>query len=402
MATDSTTTTNGKPNKPEKPYPEFPLFPHATRRWAKKIKGTLHYFGSWADGWEAALNTYQEQRDDLFAGRRPRKSGDGLTVAEACNHFLAAKERKTSAGEMQRRTWLEYKVLCETITAQFGRNRLVSDLASDDFGELRATLAKGKKSGRGVESLGRLVQHTRCVFKHAYDAGLIAAPVRFGPEFVRPGKAARRRNKQARPVKLFSAAEIRKLLDKASIPMRAMIYLGINAGLGNNDCSELRLRHLDLDKGILDYPRPKTAIDRRATLWPETVAAIRAAIEARPDPKDAGDADRVFVTRYGQPWVKFLDKGNVNSVTLEFGKLLDKLKIKREGVSFYALRHTFETVAGETGQQAVVNRVMGHEDADMASLYREWVRDRSELARLKQVTEHVRKWLNKGAKRPKK
>jgi hypothetical protein len=76
-----------KGSKPAKPRPDFPLFPHATGRWAKKIRGKLHYFGKWADP-DAALRRYVEERDDLYAGRKPRRKGEGLEAHNICYQRL--------------------------------------------------------------------------------------------------------------------------------------------------------------------------------------------------------------------------------------------------------------------------------------------------------------------------
>ena len=69
--------------------------------------------------------------------------------------------------------------------------------------------------------------------------------------------------------------------------------------------------------------------------------------------------------------------------------LLDKLDMHRPGLNFYALRHTFETIAGESRDQVAVNHIMGHADQSMAGVYRERISDE----RLVAVTDCVRDWL---------
>src|SRR5215469_4328832 len=96
---DSTTPAiTDKPAKPSKPYPDFPLFPHATGRWAKKVRGQLHYFGPWGDP-DGALKKYLEQKDALHAGRKPREVSAGVTVKDVANAFMRAKQALVDAGE---------------------------------------------------------------------------------------------------------------------------------------------------------------------------------------------------------------------------------------------------------------------------------------------------------------
>src|SRR4051794_8685869 len=138
-----------------------------------------------------------------------------------------------------------------------------------------------------------MVQYSRSVFKHGFDATLIDRPVRFGPGFARPTKKTLRVHRAAQGVKLFTAEEVRQLLDAAGTPMKAMILLAINAGYGNSDCGNLPLDAIDLEGGWATYPRPKTGVNRRCALWPETVEAVREALAKRPQPKDPEDTNLV-------------------------------------------------------------------------------------------------------------
>src|SRR5260370_24049035 len=127
--------------KPPKPYPEFPLFPHATKRWAKKIRGKMHYFGPWDDP-DGALAKYLEQKDALHAGRKPREASAGVTIKELCNQFLIAKRALVESGELTNRSWQDYKDACVLIVSHFGKGRLVADVDPDDFAALRGKMAK--------------------------------------------------------------------------------------------------------------------------------------------------------------------------------------------------------------------------------------------------------------------
>ena len=127
--------------KPEKPYPDFPLFAHATKRWAKKIRGAMHYFGPWDDP-DGALERYLAKKDDLHAGRKPKEDTEAVTIKYFVNQFLNAKAASRDAGEITSRTWEDYKAATDLIIDHFGKTRLLADVRPDDFATMRKSLAK--------------------------------------------------------------------------------------------------------------------------------------------------------------------------------------------------------------------------------------------------------------------
>jgi len=233
--------------------------------------------------------------------------------------------------------------------------------------------------------IGNTINKVRIVFNYAFKNGLIDRPTVYGEGFRRPSKKALRKHRQTQGPRMFEAHEIRAMLDGATLPLRAMLLLGVQAGFGNSDLGNLPLAALDLEKGFINYPRAKTAIERRVPLWDETVQALREWLEVRPKPTNEENAGLVFLTAKGGCWAKSTSD---NPVSKETAKLLKKCGINGHR-NFYALRHTFQTIGDESCDFLAVCRIMGHASNDIADAYRERVSDE----RLQKVVQHVRAWL---------
>jgi site-specific recombinase XerD len=170
-----------------------------------------------------------------------------------------------------------------------------------------------------------------------------------------------------------------------------MVLLGINAGFGNTDVATLPQSAVDLENGWVDFPRQKTEINRLCPLWQQTVEAINDALESKPKARSEAGERVCFLTPHGNLWVrtKPSDK-NFDAVTVldtlsqSFRQILNDLGITGHR-NFYALRHTFETIGGESKDQVAVNEIMGHTDSSMAATYRERISDE----RLKAVVDVV-------------
>jgi len=336
-----------------------------------------------------SLDEWLRVKDALLAGKpRPPLDGaeDRLTVAELCDRFLKHKRHLRDTGELAPRSFEEYHRTCDRIVRVFRKSRLVEELTAEDFGKLRRDMAKTY----GLVRIANEIQRSRSVFKFGLDEGLIDRPIRYGQSFAKPSQKSLRVTRASKGPRMFTAEQIRKILDVATVNIRAMVLLAINAAVGNTDVAELPTAAVDLEAGWLVYPRVKTGIPRRVPLWPETLAAIREVLAHRKPANTPEDERLLFIGKRGESYV---GKHRGYRVHQEFIRVLKLAGI--EGRTFYDLRRTFETVAEDSKDLSAVQAVMGHSPPanDMSAVYRQKVDD----GRLHGVVDVVRRWLFAGA-----
>lgn len=190
-----------------------------------------------------------------------------MTVRDACNHFLEAREKDVEADILSSRTYLYYKRACIKLIEFYGRDRSFATLGPQDFTAYRQRILETKNA----ISTGNEIVRIRTILKWLKKSGYID-DYDVGPDFRKPAAKIVRRLRREKGKKLFNAQQTRGLLNESGLHLRAMILLGINCGFGNNDCNQLPLRIAQeaVETGWMEYHRPKTEVDRRCALWPKT------------------------------------------------------------------------------------------------------------------------------------
>ncbi len=365
---------------------KFPLTRRGDGRYCKKVRGQYVYFSGTAD---EALAEWLRVKDDLLAGRKPtaKSETDGVTVQYVCNAYLAAQADKRDAGQLSPVTWLDYERTCKRILAGVGKGRAAADLGPDDFRSIRQSLA----TTCGLNTVLPTIVKVRSVFNYAVKNRLIDRPPYYGSAFDLPSAKERRvfraRQEAEHGSKMFDASDVRKLIVAADVHLRAMIYLGINCGFGNNDVGTLPTKAIDLENGWVEHARSKTGIGRRCPLWPETIAALKASQAKRPTPKTEGAEKLFFITKYGDSWSKATSD---NPVAKAFAKLAKAKGLQQQGRGYYALRHTFRSIARRCRDLDAVRSIMGHINGHVEAGYQH---EAVEDDRLVAVVNVVRAWL---------
>lgn len=354
-----------------KPSRDFPLTP-VNGYWRKIINGTAEYFGPRWCAPEVALAEYLNAREALEAGRPRPQAKEVVTLHEALDTFLKDKEIAVVKGELTHRAWREYRDICDHITRVLGGRTSIHNLSPLDFRRLKDSIPGN------VSSVANLVGRAMVAFnwvQKRYEMKL-----QFGDQFNKPKLLAIRKHRASLPNRKAQPEHILQMIEHAKNPqVKAMIWLGINCGFGNSDVGKLEIPTVKADTGWLDYPRPKTGVQRRVKLWDETVDSLREVIGRR-------EKGLVFITKYGNPWI--MDRKS-NPLAAEIRKITRPLGIP---TTFYDLRRTFQTIGDNSKDPVAVMHIMGHAKESMSEIYRQEVSDE----RLEAVVKVVYDWLQSG------
>jgi hypothetical protein len=371
------------------------------------------------------------------------------TLEEIADRWLVRQEQVAREGGTCRRTYMDKKRAVQEMFRHWRKDLDPLTLRPDDFAILRRRLGDGVGPSAQGQRIIHIRAMFR--WAGPENQRLLPAPPHWGEQFKTVTEAerldARDDNESLNGQRKFSIqvshAILRELQHRvveaeeqaggrgprirliAALWMRAVHLIAANTGAYASDIAALAAADIDAtgDRWI-NRKRVKTRHHRirwQAPLWPETLDAIASYLEVRPEPNAAAlevwrarrmqesqspawqqaarRAEPIFLTADGYPLVheeshydgadgQLLRNTPMDPVGRATRKLLERLKIRTYGLSFGAWRHTFKSIAEETGREKFVKRVMGHTVGKIDERYFKPTADQ-----LRVVTDHVRQQL---------
>lgn len=317
--------------KVAKPYPTFPLFAHGNGSWVKKIAGKFRSFGPvrWPDGydqsWRDALDAYHAHLEAEKRGAAIAIDPTSLDLETLANGFLTHKHGQALKGDIKPRTFAEIRQWVTEYRDALGKRTTVAELerSPKPIHDYIATLDQRF----GFHVYNRANQYLRSLWNWAKsaEADLLPRPFKWATLHAKKAdkhfRRQRRQERAAGVMSSFDVEEVRVMIEHAKPFTRAQILLGYFAGYGNTDIAEFpdnALRVYEKDEtfllhgrretipagwALIDFPRPKTEIDRCAIVPPMVVAAIDAVRALKRPVASADERHLLFRTEGGRALV---------------------------------------------------------------------------------------------------
>jgi integrase len=368
---------------PRKPAPGLPIFLHASGQYAWKFRGKFYYLGKDPI---AAVERYLREHEWVRAGKQdPERLAAELTLRSLLDDWLVDRKLDVDSGAITLQRWEDLHRTARRALEVIDGDVPILSLPPDAW---RRGLSKSS-SRLGPTTRKVLAGNLRSAINWAIREGLLpASPALLdairGPN---PREISRHRYRVTADhgLRLFTATEFRALLEACrDVTDKAIVLLSLNCAFEPHDLAALQvdmLPPLSACPAWLHFPRPKTGVVRRAPIWPVTLSATWEAVESTPVVKCLQRGTQAVFRRATGP------VGKVYFVN-RFRRIAEAAGVYRKQVGLLGLRRSFATIAGETGDQAAVDTIMGHARRDMASVYRQGVSD----LRLLRCTDMVHRW----------
>jgi integrase len=266
-----------------------------------------------------------------------KKREPSPTLEEVCRLYLSKPKLSPNWRAKSKQFWKEF---VETVNVRTLREVTQDHLI--EYGDM--VLDAGETPTYARQRFGAIKSIINYPSKRGKWAEDVKRALAFCSVLVPPKKSAT----DPRPI---DPADFRALLDKSDPQMKAILLLALNCCMYAAEVAVLNWSDIDLNKGTLVTQRSKTGIVRIATLWPETIEALKTLTQ---------NGEAIFRTEAG-----------TQADYLCIYRLFKIVRgaAEREKIQFSQIRDSSYTAAVESGTDINTCRLLGGHATGISDAY---------------------------------